>query len=270
MLEGGNEDCYPGNWLFALPQTGSYQVSFDRAGGRHGIAFTLLERNDPVVDPGVRSDQIAIDFGAFSQGNPIVDVPLNKACDESEPWPSHIALKTNQFEFRIMTVAGYKKMLRANELDHLQATLAAGGKNALPKQLPYHTYKGAGLNLSTEPHFIQGDGWRGVRWIGLFGQDITCNLALDGEDSAYFLEGMSNDNQFFILIRAAISNPALGHHISQSCVSAQAESPTRNIDMFFEKEMPVLFTKDVAAAASSSFQPRLDELDAVSKSLRFK
>lgn len=269
-LEPGRQDCYPDNWLYALPQTGTYKVIFDRAGGRHGIAFTLLDQNDPTVNLGIRPEQISVDFSTFAQGSQISVVPANEACDESEPWPSHLALKNRRFEFRIMTVAGYKKILRPDEMNLLQAAVTTGDTNSSPKKLPYPYYGGAGLILATQPEVLQGKGWRGLRWIGTFGQDVSCGFRFDGEDSAYVFQGVSNDGRFFILVRAAISNSTLADRLRQDCATALQQTPKPSIDALFEKDMPVLYEKDTAAADPASFQPNLDRLDNVVRSLKLK
>ncbi len=270
LLEVGSEDCYPGNWLYALPQTGTYQVSFDRAKGRHAIAFTLLDQNDPTVSPGITLEQISIDISSLAQGSQFSVVPANKACDESEPWPSHLALKNRRFEFRVMTVAGYKEILRPDEMKLLQTAVMSGGKDLSFNKLPYPFYGGGGLLLATKPELLQGQGWRGLRWIGAFGQDVSCEFRFDGENSAYVFEGISNDSKYFILVRAAISNSPLADRLRQDCDASLHQNPKRSIDALFEKDMPALFEKDIAGADPASFQPNLDQLDAVVRSLKLK
>jgi hypothetical protein len=269
-LDAGAEDCYSTTWLYTLPQTGTYQVVFDRGGERLGIAFALLDNSDPVAGPGIKPEQVSVDFGVFAQGQ-LAAIPYNLECGVGDSWPSHLGMKNRGFEFRIMPLTGYKAIFKQDRgMELLEAALQKRVKDASAVGLPYPGYGDSALNLATQPRFFQGDGWRGLRWIGAFGQDVSCGFALDGQDSAYVFEGLSDDGRFFILMRAAISNPAVGRQLNQDCVTALDATPKRNIDELFKKDMPAIFERDMAAADPASFQPNLDQLDAVIRSLKLK
>lgn len=169
LQKGG--DC-SGDFVYALPQTGIYQVEFDSAGREATIDFSLLASDDPMVDPGITLDQISIDFGSFAERDRMTVVPYAVGCDEGdEPWPTHLALDNGHFEFRIMPVAGYKRVFEtvpdaAALITNLETVLRPGGKPAASSKLPY-TYKdrwGAYI-MSARAEFLEGKGWRGLRWI---------------------------------------------------------------------------------------------------------
>jgi hypothetical protein len=105
-----NGDC-SGNFVFQLPETGSYQVGFDPPAQASGLKFSLLASDDPMVDPGLKPDQISIDFGSFTKSKQMKFVPFGQFKGCVDDWePSHWALDDNRVEFRIMQVAGYKKV----------------------------------------------------------------------------------------------------------------------------------------------------------------
>ncbi len=229
-----------------------------------GIEFEFLPDNDPMVDPGVKPEDLSVDFGVFAQNKELVIAPFAEDGGELfwESWPTHLAVDRRGFEFRIMTVDGNKKVFKKYErMTALGAALGARGKNADAGKLPYPVYRAGGLNLWTKPKFLEGDGWRGLRWIGAFSDDFTCN------PNGYVFEGISNDGLFFVMMRAQISNLKFGRRLDQGCLDKIRE---RGSIELLEKEMPTVFDKDLSAADPASFQPNLDQLDAVIRSLKLK
>lgn len=80
---------------------------------------------------------------------------------------------------------------------------------------------------------------------------------MGGRGLGYYFEGISNDGRFFILIRAHVApSTALAQRFSEDCA--------RNADM------NAVFRKDVTAADPASYQPNLDQLDAVIRSLKLQ
>ena len=221
QLAGGGDYS---NRLFTLPQTGAYQVLFSPEGYRQTIQFRLLAGNDPMVDPGINAKEISVDFGSFARKNELGLVPYsNPEGDEGDYWPSHLGVDKSRFEFRIMPVTGYESIFKQGQsMEHPEAALQRHGKDADVRELPYPYYK-VGLNFSTRPQFVEGEGWRGLRWLASYGQDIGCWF----DDSAYVLEGISNDGRFFILMRAAVSNPPLARRLAQQCKNRGRENTSQ-------------------------------------------
>jgi hypothetical protein len=256
-----------GNWYYVLPQTGIYRVLYAPTRSAD-IKFSFLAADDPITDPGIKPEQFSIDFGTITkQQFSIVPYSFDDGEDFLESWPTHLAVAGNTFEFRVMTVAGYKKMFeKYQRMDNLAAVLNSGGTQLKMNKdsaysvpyyaIPYAAYKGAGMDMTARRQSLNGDGWRGLRWIGAFGQDTACKPYL-----AYIFEGISNDGRYFVLMRADIRNSAAEHQFEQQCsvVITEGSDPRGN----------VIFEHVMAAADAASFQPSLDELDAVIHSLKF-
>jgi hypothetical protein len=272
LREGG--DC-SGNFIYRLPETGAYPVELDSAGRDASIAFSLLAADDPMVTPGIKREEISIDFGSFAKQGELALVPFGQWEGCMDDWqPSHWGLENDHFEFRIMQVAGYKKVFGAHlkgdlaVMENLEAALKVGAKIPADITLPYPTYGDTGLNFSTHPQVLDREGWRGLRRIGAYAQDDGC---IFGPQAllAYVFEGLTNDGRFFILMRAGVSNPQVGQRLEKEC-TAGAKAAGANSDTFFKKEMPAIFDRDIAAADPASFKPSLDQLDAVIRSLKLK
>jgi hypothetical protein len=269
LQKGG--DC-SGDFIYALPQPGIYQVEFDSAGREATINFSLLAADDPMVDTGIKPEEISIDFGSFAQRDRIAPVPYAVGCDEGdEPWPMHLALDNGHFEFRIMQVSGYRKVFETDPdggraMTNLEAALRPGGKAIANNKLPYEYKDRWGAHImSARYEFLKGEGWRGLRWVsGQGGDEDYPSLGL-----GYMFEGLSNDGRYFILIRADISHPDQKRLRPPSQINGTPpktwESPGPH-----GKEARLQLEKALAAADPASFQPSLAELDAVIRSLRLK
>ncbi|HWX55497.1 MAG TPA: hypothetical protein VN176_12970 [Verrucomicrobiae bacterium] len=247
--------------VYLFPQTGTYQVALDQSQGlkwgrKYAIGFTLLAESDLIMDPGIKPEQVLIDFGALAKGKQIKVVPaaLTAQCDAGA-WPSHLAAWTAPISFQIMRVAGYKKVqLSDSGMTILEAALATGRTDSVGR-LPYASSGDAGLEMWARQEILEGDGWRGLRWIGGYGQDPGC-----GSDLRYVFEGISNDGRFLIVGGADIAHPAKQKRWApRGCVS-EAEVPKIN----------ALLAHDLTAADPASFQPNLNQLDAVVRSIKLK
>lgn len=267
IVPGGDE---LGNWLYVLPETGVYRVLVQRVDVKHlptadpAIQFALLNLGDPTVDPGVRPEQITVDFSEFAPHAKWMLVPYSHFGGEVDDfWPSHLALKDGQFEFRIMPIEGYRRIVSAEDIDNLQSALRADGGGGDPRKFPYASYGDAALMIATRPKLIQGEGWRGLRWIGEYGQDSGCGFS----DFTYIFEAITHDGKFFMRMQTSVSNLQAGKNLDRRCGE---ESKARTFDEFFEKQMPVLFDKELSSADPASFQPNLDRLDAAVRAFKVK
>ena len=191
----------------------------------------------------------------------IAPLDINEESEDYwESWPTHLAVVHDDFEFRIMRVAAYKKVFKESQrMTAIEAAIRTHGKGADVEKLPYPVYRGGGLNFWTQPEFVEGDGWRGLRWIGGYAQDSACGPDVGGQELGYYFEGTSNDGQFFILLRSHISSAALAQLFGKDCHQASSEGGVNAV-----------FQKDVRAMSAASFQPNLDQLDAVVRSLKLR
>jgi hypothetical protein len=182
-----------------------------------------------------------------------------------------LGLDNGHFEFRIMQVAGYKKVFETDrdggrDMANLEAALRPGRKAVANDKLPY-TYKdrwGAYI-MSARPEFLEGERWRGLRWIAGYGGDEDYpSLGL-----GYIFEGISNDGRYFILVRADISHPDQKRLRPPSQINGTPpktwESPGPH-----GKEARLQLEKALVASDPASFQPSLDQLDGIIRSLRLR
>src|SRR5262249_20893279 len=135
-------------------------------------------------------------------------------------------------------------------MENLEAALKPGAKIPPDIALPYPAYEDAGLDYSTRPQLLVGEGWRGLRRISVQAQDIVCPPG----DLAYVFEGISDDGRFFILMRKWISNPQLERRLKGDC-AAGLKAAGANSDSFFKAEMPAILDRDVTGTDPASFQP---------------
>ncbi|MGC2365449.1 MAG: hypothetical protein WA555_10560 [Candidatus Sulfotelmatobacter sp.] len=254
------------NWLYALPQTGTYYVAFDPKGMKYGLEFDVLGDKNPITDAGIKPEQVSIDLHGFAQKDQLALVPYAQgdACNADDLWaPSHLAVENDRFEFRIMPLEGLKALWGTDEsIAHLETALHGGGAIVDAKKLPYPVWKDAANVMTSRQEVLQGDGWRGLRWIAGYAQDgdYPAGLGYMFEGSlGYMFEGISDDNRYFILIRASIANPDLKQDLS--------EDSKEEINY---RLMATRLNKALAAAPPASFQPNLDQLDSVVESLKLQ
>jgi hypothetical protein len=245
-------------------------VEFDSAGRKASLDFSLLASDDPLVSAGIKPEEISIDFGSFAQQSQIVAVPYTEGCDEGdESWPTHLGLERKHFEFRIMQVAGYKKVFEKypRAMANLESTLRPSGKPIANNKLPY-IYKdtwGAYI-MTARSEFFEGEGWRGLRWIAGFGGDEQ----YPSSNLGYIFEGISSDGRYFILIRADISHPDQKRLLPPRHINGTPPNTWESSDPKDETRMRLQLEKSLSTADPASFEPNLDQLDAVIRSLKFK
>jgi hypothetical protein len=210
-----------------------------------------------VGDPGIRPEQFSVDLSPFARKGQIAIVPyssLDEPDDFESAWPVHLAVQKQQFEFRIMTVTGYKEVFKQKStMSFLEAALKPGVHDVDVKQMPYSIYRSGGINMAARQELLQGDGWRGLRWIGGFGQDTAC-----APDLGYIFEGITNDGRYFIMLRAALSHAAVQRRWDHGCTTDEEALKINK-----------LLAADLVKASPRSFHPSLDGLDKVVHSLKF-
>lgn len=269
LIPGGDSE---GNRLYTLPETGAYRVVGQHRAihGTNGnntvIQLALLNIDDPLVYPGIRPDQISLEAGDLATGAKWSLVPYSHFEGYADdPWPSHFSLQGAHLEFRIMPIAGYKKIVSSEDMDKLQAALRSNGNGADPKKFPYSGHNDAALEVATRPKFFQGQGWRGLRWIGQYSQDYVCGFKY----LTYVFEGISDDEKLFFMMQKTVSDPEVTAALDKACTDGlRDKNRVEDFEAFFDKEMPPVLNKEISAADPASFQPGLDRLDAIALSLK--
>jgi len=265
-------ECW-GNFVYALQDTGTYRVEFDSGGRAASIDFSLLAADDPMIDPGIAPEEISIDFGSFAQRDRIAVVPYTEGCEEGdESWPTHLGLDNGHFEFRIMQVAGYKevfaKYLGAGAMTNLETALSSIGKATAGNKLPYvDKDRWGAYTMTARQELIEGEGWRGLRWIAGYGGG---DEDYPSTSLGYIFEGISNDGRYFILIRADISHSDQNRFHPQRPVHGTPGHTWEEGDPKVETPARLRLEKALSVADPASFHPKLNDLDAVIRSLKLK
>lgn len=266
LLRGGG-DCNRNN-LFLLPQTGSYRVLYLAGQWQANVDFTLFDSNDPIVGPGIRPEQVTMDFGRLAQG-PLMAVPYHVFCGEGdESWPTHLALESDKLDFRIMPADAYKRMAMFDPgVAKLEAILRPGAQLAVGQNVIFdHRFHWGAYILSARPQLIVGEGWRGVRWIAGFGGDEE----YPRQGLGYVFSGMTNDGRYLFFLSADISHP--DQKRLQPPTKTYGTPPRTWEGSDPEKDSPARMEleKSLNSVDPASFQPNLDQLDAVIRSLKLK
>ena len=246
-------DC-PDVPIFPLRETGVYRVLFDPSGQGHSIGFALLPNNDPLIDPGIKPEQVSIDFGSFAHND---ELKFSPYCT-GEFLPARLALTNDHIWVRIMQVAGYERFFsRFSKISELQASLRPGAKAVDARKLPRpNDAHGAAIVMTARAGLMYGKSWRGWRWIeGTSGNEYPDKLT-------YVFQGISDDGRLFFVLRAPISQP------EQQRSLPEIKGRNKNA-MKEQSDNRSSLENRLNDAAAASFRPDLDQLDTVVSSLRF-
>lgn len=196
------DDC-DNDLAYPLPQTGAYRITFDPSGVEHTLRLTLLPHNDPLMDVGLKPEQVSIDLDSFERRHETKVLPPCSGQDDY--FPAHLTLRGDHISIRIMQVAGYNKFFsRYSRMPQLVNALRPGFRGGIDaKELPEPNHHGAASVMTVNAEVLTGNGWRGWRWV-----EGSANLFRNYPDRlAYVFQGISNDGRFFVIVRADISHP---------------------------------------------------------------
>jgi hypothetical protein len=243
--------CY-NDPVFPLPQTGDYRILFDPSGQDHSLGFALLPAKDPLIDPGLRPEQVSIEFGSFNRGD---QIKLSPYCVK-DYLPANLALTNDQIWVRIMQVDGYERFYSPfSRISELQASLRPRTKALDARNMPRpNDARGVAIVMTVRAELINGESWRGWRWIeGTSGKEYP-------EKLTYVFQGISNDGRFLFVLRAPISHPELARPSTGDKTPNEATGVGARLRL----------EQRLANVGSASFQPSLDRLDSVIRSLKIK
>lgn len=253
----GDDLAYP------LPQTGKYRITFDPSGVGHTLRLTLLPHNDPLLDVGLKPEQVSIDFDSFGRQREIKVLP---PCSGQDDYlPAHLALRGDHISIRIMQVAGYNEFFgRFSRMPQLVSSLRSGFRGGIDaKQMPEPNHHGAATVTTVHAAMLTGNGWRGWRWV-----EGSAELFRNYPDRlAYVFQGISNDGRFFVIMRADIS------HSDVQRFSPPHLKPGLPVSTYLkdEKDQSVRrgqLEKSLSAADIGSFVPSLSQLDQMIRSFK--
>ncbi len=250
-------DCIESGF-YLLPEAGTYKVRFDSSGFQHTIDFSLLSKDDPQLIPGLRPDDVTIDTGEFTGSS---NKHSFSAMCANDGWLAHLVSVDGLVTARIIPVAGYnsrfgnqKDMSRLADLIKSSASKPLSSKDF--KALPYAPDK------SNFPFWIQsavivGDGWHGARWV----EGTMQNPEYDGSLS-YTFKGLTDDGRFFIWIYTNI------RHLEFDRVTYGSEDG--KVSPKPPPDHGAALAKTLSSAQHDSFQPDINKLDKVVKSLKVR
>lgn len=105
-----------------------------------------------------------------------------------------------------------------------------------------------------------------MRWVAGLGGDEDypgCGLA-------YVFVGLSTDGRYLIVLRSDISHPDQKRLMPPVEIQGSPGHTWESSDPKIQTRMRLQLEKSLAAADPASFQPGLDQLDAVIRSLKLK
>jgi hypothetical protein len=256
------DDCV-NDLAYPLPQAGAYRITFDPSGVEHTLRLTLLPHNDPLMDVGIKPEQVSIDLDSFERRHETKVLP---PCSGQDDYlPAHLTLRGDHISIRIMQLAGYNKFFsRFSRMPHLLQALRPGFTGAIDaKEMPEPNHHGAATVMTVNAEVLTGNGWRGWRWV-----EGSANLFRNYPDRlAYVFQGISNDGRFFVIVRTDVSHPDV-QRFSPPHLEPGLPVPTYLKNEKDQSVRRVQLEKSLAAAEGGSFVPSLSQLDRVTRSLK--
>jgi hypothetical protein len=249
--------------VYLLPETGAYRITFEPSGVEHTLRLTLLAHNDPLMDVGLKPEQVSIDLDSLERRHEAKVLPPCSSQDDY--FPAQLTLTGDHISIRIMQVAGYNEFFsRYSRMPQLVKALQPGFTGAIDaKEMPEPNHHGAATVMTVNAEQLTGNGWHGWRWI-----EGSANLFRNYPDRlAYVFQGISNDGRFFVIVRADISHPDVQRF------SPPTLKPGLPVSIYQKNEKDqslkrAQLEKSLAAADGGSFAPSLSQLDQVIRSLK--
>jgi len=249
QLKSKIESDTGGVWLNRLPAAGAYRVVVTSPTlKRYNLRLTLMDPNDPRLDPGVRPEQISVTDpkGKITWSREEFS-PL--APDLGEYGPTAWRSKNGTLDITVMAVEGFKKTWWLKD----EGPIAIAKLLSLPldpHRLPGDFKAPADLTMFTQVRRIETPQLRAVRWLGAYDQmDLAPVSPL-----TYAVDGITRDGRFLISVRGRAAHPAAPNEPVEVAGPALAKARKQAADK-------------LNAAAPSSFSPSLDQLDSIVRSI---
>ena len=245
------------NWMRRLAVSGNYRVQIACPSPQpYALRITLLDANDPRLDPGVRPEQISIvDPGhriTWSQKgfSPVV-------LEVSDFGPAHWKSEGGTLEIAVLPLEGVRKTwwignAGPKAVARLEAALQ--GKGGIdPHGLPGDLNSDAALTFATQARRIEAPGLRAVRWLGNYDQSDTSPIT----PLTYAVDGITSDGKLLVVARGTAGHRALPKDVLD-LEGARLRDYRRQTGQRLDGE------------AASSFSPDLEKLDAIVRSIRVR
>lgn len=247
------------HWMNVLPQSGVYRITVDRPSRkRYQLRVTLMDPNDPRLDPGITADRVLIGPDLLHVGKLLTLKPYEPGsfCEIDSNWPAYLGIEDYGFGVEIMQVEGLKKawwgsLEQLRDFARLESALI---ERTAPAKPPLNTDNDARLYYWAEPKFIETESLRALRWVA----EYTNGDGPLANPLEYMVQAVSQDGRYFIQIRAEVeylNAPAELTRLSDKEL-AQLDVP-RLFDVFQRKVNAAL-----SGAKPDLFNPSLARLDA--------
>ncbi len=259
-LDQGDSIQYT-HWLNRLKRTGVYRIAIQRkTPGKYDIEFRLLEPSDPVVNPGIKG--ISGDFTVLG-GPPkfAVRALQPEIMEFSQKLPAAFEAANERFYIAIRHLEGMRRMSNWPDIDKiLESAVRPHAPLDEIALLPTSGGPEAEYKLLLRPKALEGISFRAVRWLG------KCVPEQDEswDPFDYHAQGISRDGRFYLLVLVDISHAAT-RALQQKIIDQNIPSNENRL-----KTMKEEAERRMTSARPSSFEPDLDRLDAMVRSIRLR
>jgi len=243
------------NWMGRLAVSGNYRVQIACPGPKpYALRVTLLDANDPRLDPGVRPEQISIvDPGHRIKWSREAFFPV--VLEVSDFGPAHWKSAGGTLDITVLPIEGVRKTwwienTGPKAVARLEAALQ--GKGGIdPHGLPGDLNSDAALTFATQARRIDGPGIRAVRWLGNYDQSDSSPIT----PLTYAVDGITSDGKLLVVARGTTGHRALPKDVLD-LEGARLHDYRRQMGRRLDSE------------AASSFSPDLEKLDAIVRSIQ--
>jgi hypothetical protein len=255
-VEASTPDYCTDEKLYPLSQDRTIHVVYDPRGRKFPLRFTLLKKDDPMLNVELTAEQVSINYGNLGIRREATVEPYLHSCEVGSSWPAHVFVLSGAGVLYVAQVQGYKNLFPADPfMQNLISSIQQRKPPTSANQLPF-AYDDAALVLTSRMELIEGQGWKGWRWIEGASQDGDYPGGLD-----YALEAITNDGRFFLRMTGQISHPEL-ERLNTENISDEAARDKA------DKENNQLLKKNLERADPASFTPNLNDIDAMIRSIR--
>ena len=242
------------NWMRRLEMSGNYRLQIACTNARpYTLRVTLLDANDPRLDPGVRPEQISVtDPGhriTWSNEGFFPVVP-----ELSDYGPTHWKSAGGTLDIEVLPLEGVRKTfwianVGPKAVERLKSALDGNGAID-PQGLPGDLNSEAALTFATQVRRIHGSGIRAVRWLGNYDQSDTSPVT----PLTYAADGITSDGKLLVVARGTAAHRALPKDV------LELEGPRLHE---YRRKMAQRLNGEPA----TSFSPDLEKLDAIVQSI---
>jgi hypothetical protein len=249
----------PDEELYPLTQGAMVRVVYSPHGHKNALRFSFVDKSDPMLNAVLTPQQVSIDFGGLGQETGIEVEPYIHSCGVGSSWPSDLVVKSHAGWLRIIQVEGYKRVFPNDvAMQVLVSSLSQRSNPTDANKLPFADDDDAAIVMTARPEWIEGQGWKGWRWIEGSSQDGAYPGGL-----GYTFEGVTNDGRFFLRMIGQISHPELKRLDPINVLEEGARGKA-------ERENRLLLKKIIVKADPASFTPNLNDIDTMIRSIRIQ